>query len=161
MSAPEITVFAAFAAILAALLIGGTLLAAPIRRKMVVVANDIYGDRASNEALKNRIDFLLDTSASPLIAVLLIIASIATMIDGIFFSDNDEREYGFEKDPRYLELVGLYFGSVMLANPIAAALFLPITLFCFLVHRSAKGIRGIRLADAQIDRVAHSRLART
>ena len=160
MGASDFVIFAVFAAILAVLLIGGTILAAPVRRKMVVVANDLYDDKISTDRLRKRIDFLLDTSASPLIAVLLIIASVSTLLDAIFFSDEECKDEPFQHDPRYLRLVELYFGSVLLANPIAVVFLLPIGAICAVLHSGVKSLRGVRLADAQIDRVAHSRLAR-
>jgi hypothetical protein len=160
MGAPDFIIFAAFAAILAALLIGCTLAAAPLRRKLVGVANELYDAPVATDRLRNRIDFMLDTSASPIIAVLLIVSSIVTVIDAIFFSD-DEPRFGFEDDARYIRLVGLYLGSVLLANPLASIFLLPISIVCALLHSGAKGIRAVRMAEAQIERVAHSRLART
>ena len=156
----DFAVFAAFAAILAVILIGGTMVAAPIRRELVAQANRLYEAPEASDALKRRIDFLLDTATSPVIAVLMIVASVATMIDGIFFSEKRHIPR-FESDERYMKLVGLYFASIILANPLAFLFLLPITIFCGLVHSGAKGIRGMQLADAQIERVAHSKLIKT
>lgn len=160
MGVSDLTVFAAFAAILAVLLIGGTLIAAPIRRKMVVLANDLYDAPGSDDRLRRRLDFLLDTATSPFIAVLLIFASVSTLIDAIFFNANPEPTPAYQDDRRFQKLINLYLASVGLANPIVTILFLPFAGLLGFLHSFVTTIRGAHVAAAQVERVAHSRLSR-
>lgn len=160
MEVSDFTVFAGFAAILAVLLVGGTIAAAPIRRKMLVISNELYDEPRASDRLKKRIDFFLDSAASPLIAPLMIVAGVATIIDAVFFRDSDVQPEVFHDDSRYMTLSGLYLASICLANPIVAVFMVPFILLCAVIHSGVKSFKSAALAEAQIDRVAHSRLAR-
>jgi hypothetical protein len=161
MGASDFTIFAAFAVILAVLLIGGTLVAGPIRRKMVVLANELYDAPGSTERSRRRLDFLLDSATSPLIAVLMVVAAAVTLVDALFFGSEPPPQEPSLDDPRYDRLLGLYLASIGLANPLVTILFLPFVGICAIIIGCVEAIKGTQVADQQIERVAHSRLART
>lgn len=160
MAASDFAIFAAFAVFLAAILIGATIFAAPIRRKLLAAVNDLYGSPNSSDTLRRRLDFFLDSAASPMVVVLLVVASVVALIDGLFFGIKKPKTE-FLDDPRYERIFGLYLASIALANPLVTIIFLPVVLVCALLHAGIRKIKGVELlADAQIERVAHSRLAR-
>lgn len=151
-------IFLAFAAVLVTVLFGSTILAAPIRQRMLSLANELYDEPEASERLRRRIDFLLDSATSPVVAILMIPAVLVTLFDTIFFGGGTRSAHAYQKDERYINLVGLYLLSVFLANPFASVFAFPMLFLCGLIARGAKSIRGLVVTEDQIRRLAQSRL---
>lgn len=123
-------------------LIGLAIVVHPLRRSMMIIAENMLADQPISDHTRARVNQLLDTCMSFRVGLILPLAVIGVVIDDLLHRMTPPST---ENDARYHALVKRYFVSILAANPIAALISIPLMLFSFLVH-VLRGDESIREA---------------
>lgn len=119
------------------LVIGSTLLAWPIRRDMVALAEDILKEHKWNEEERETVNFVLDSCMSFAMGLALPIAIVAATFDTLLGKKTETTR--LDNDPRFGALTWRYFVSILAANPLAALVTLPLMVVSFAVFAACDG----------------------
>ncbi len=135
-----------------------TLLAQPLRLRLVVLVDDMLDEQGWNKAERSMLAFLADSCSSSAVGFLLPFASAYGLATAVVVGHDEPggQLARLESDPRHNKLVALYILAIAGNSPFAALISLPLVLMAS-AARALRGEKSLTHAvDAPIRRMSSS-----
>ncbi|MGJ0236955.1 hypothetical protein ACQEPB_00340 [Novosphingobium fluoreni] len=141
-----------------AILAAATLAVQPIRRKLVVLVDDMLEEGGWNKEERSQLEFYADSCVSSSAGMLMVFALAYSLASSILGDDSDDRSKmpRLSRDNRHHKLAALYLASIGGGSPFAALVATPMILMLFAI-RALRGDRSlVDSIDAPIRRMSTS-----